>query len=165
MEFKNIMHVSFFTDQLDEMIDFYTNKLGGKLKIVTKAKSYINDIDSNYYNLAKTDPEKIIIVYIELAPLQFVELFPKRETQDEHEEWNKREGYSHFSLLVEDIYKAKEELEAKNVALDTPISIGNSKTYKMWIHDPDGNKIEVMQFTDESLQIIGNVQNGKEELK
>lgn len=28
MEFKSLMHVSFFTDQMDVMRDFYENKLG-----------------------------------------------------------------------------------------------------------------------------------------
>ena len=35
MEFKSLMHVSFFTDQMDVMRDFYENKLGLKVKIVT----------------------------------------------------------------------------------------------------------------------------------
>ena len=33
MEFKSLMHVSFFTDQMDVMRDFYENKLGLKLKL------------------------------------------------------------------------------------------------------------------------------------
>lgn len=51
------------------MIDFYTNKLGERVKVVTKAKAYLNDTESNYYQFAKTDPEKIIIVYIEMVPI------------------------------------------------------------------------------------------------
>ena len=31
MEFKSLMHVSFFTDQMDVMRDFYENKLGLKV--------------------------------------------------------------------------------------------------------------------------------------
>lgn len=51
------------------MIDFYINKLGERVKVVTKAKAYLNDTESNYYQFAKTDPEKIIIVYIEMVPI------------------------------------------------------------------------------------------------
>ena len=40
MEFKSLMHVSFFTDQMDVMRDFYENKLGLKVKIVTRAGLY-----------------------------------------------------------------------------------------------------------------------------
>lgn len=42
MEFKSLMHVSFFTDQMDVMRDFYENKLGLKVKIVTRA-DFIKD--------------------------------------------------------------------------------------------------------------------------
>ena len=38
------MHVTFFTEQMDVMRDFYENKLGLKPKIVTKAKAYKNTL-------------------------------------------------------------------------------------------------------------------------
>lgn len=154
--FTSIMHLAFFTDQMEEMRDFYENKLGGKAKIVTKAKAYLGS-SSGFGKLAELDPEKVIIVYIELAPGQFIELFPKNEGQAPFPIPHETLGYAHYSLLVEDIEKAKCELESRGVEIDTPISIGPSKTYKFWIHDPDGNKIEVMQFTDESYQIVGSI--------
>lgn len=154
--FTNMMHLAFFTDRLDEMRDFYENKLGGKSKIVTKAKAYLGT-KSSYAKIAEVDPEKVIIVYIEIAPGQFIELFPKNEGQADYPIPHQTLGYAHYSLLVEDIEKAKVELEKRGVEIDTPISIGPSKTYKFWIHDPDGNKIEVMQYTDESYQLVGNI--------
>ncbi|WRK52532.1 VOC family protein [Coprobacillaceae bacterium CR2/5/TPMF4] len=36
MKFNNIMHVSFFTDQMDAMRDFYENKLGLKAKMIVR---------------------------------------------------------------------------------------------------------------------------------
>ena len=157
MEFKSVMHVSFFTDQLDVMRDFYENKLGLKAKIVTKAKLY-KGLNRGYYSeVADIDPERVIIVYIEIAPGQFIELFPKNEGQGPHDEWNQNLGYSHFALLVDDIYKTKEELIANGVELDTDISKGPSETYQMWVHDPDGNKFEIMQYTDKSFQVVGNI--------
>ena len=35
----------------------------------------------------------------------------------------------------------------------------------MWIHDPDGNRIEIMQYTDESFQITGNIEDDEKLLK
>ena len=43
--------------------------------------------------------------------------------------------------------------------IDTPITKGPSETYQMWLHDPDGNKFEIMQFTDKSIQVVGNYHN------
>ena len=36
MKFNEIMHLSFYTDQMDEMRDFYENKLGLKAKILRR---------------------------------------------------------------------------------------------------------------------------------
>ncbi len=156
MAITGIMHVSFYTDNMEEMCDFYENKLGFKMKIKTKAKAYAGK--KNYYGeLAEKDPEKVIIVYFEIAPGQFIELFPKRAGQTEHEEWNTRVGYSHYSILVDDIFETEQEFKSRGIEIDTEISKGPSETYKFWIHDPDGNKIEVMQFTGQSYQIVGNI--------
>lgn len=157
MEFKSLMHVSFFTNQIDEMRDFYENKLGLKPKIVTKAKAYKDQENSVYAQMANDDPEKVIIIYIELAPGQFIELFPSFDEQEPHTEWNQNVGYSHFSLLVDDIYQTREELVLNGVEIDTSVSKGPSGTYQMWVHDPDGNRFEIMQYTEESYQITGSI--------
>lgn len=157
MKFNSIMHVTFFTDQMDVMRDFYENKLGLPVKIVTKAKSYLGLNRGVYSQIAEIDPERVIIVYIEIAPGQFIELFPKNEGQGPHDAWNANLGYSHYALLVDDIYATKEELERNGVAIDTPISKGPSETYQMWVHDPDGNKFEIMQYTEKSYQVVGHI--------
>ncbi len=157
MLFTSIMHVSFYTDQLDAMCDFYTKVLGGTIKIVTRAKVYLDRPQSAFHAIALTDPEKVIIVYIELAPGQFIEIFPKNVGQGPAPEPNANLGYSHFALLVDDIHVARKELESRGLVFDTEISKGPSETYQMWAHDPDGNKFEVMQFTDASYQVVGHI--------
>ena len=157
MQFKSIMHVSFFTDNMEGMRDFYENKLGLKPKIETRAKVYKGLNRGKYSEIAEIDPERVIIVYIEIAPGQFIELFPKKEDQGPHDEWNQNLGYSHFALLVDNIYNTRDELIANGVEIDSDISKGPSETYQMWVHDPDGNKFEIMQYTDKSLQVIGNI--------
>ena len=157
MEFKSIMHVTFFTEQMHVMRDFYENKLGLKPKIVTKAKAYKNKGHALYQQIAESDPEKVMIVYIEIAPGQFIELFPSFEGQGPHAKWNQNIGYSHYALLVDDIFKTRDKLIARGVEIDTEISKGPSETYQMWVHDPDGNKFEIMQYTENSYQVVGNI--------
>ena len=36
MKFNTIMHIAFFTDQIEAMMDFYINKLGAKLKVLVR---------------------------------------------------------------------------------------------------------------------------------
>ena len=157
MEFNSIMHVTFFTNQMDEMVRFYTEVLGGELKIVTKAKAYADRPESAYHQVYLRDPEAVLIVYVELAPMQFVELFPATPDQLPHREWNDSVDYSHFALTCDDIFATRERLEARGLVFDTQISKGPSETYQMWAHDPDGNKFEIMQFTDKSYQVVGHI--------
>lgn len=143
---------------MDAMRDFYENKLGLKAKIITRAKAYKgNKSREKYAKIAEEDPNRILIIYIEIAPGAFIELFPATEGQKPHCKWNDSIGYSHFALTVDDIHKTRDELVAKGVEIDVEPNIGNSHTWQMWIHDPDGNKFEIMQYTDESYQLVGHI--------
>lgn len=157
MKFNSIMHVSFFAKDLDAIFDFYTEKLGAKVKMLVKNKSYLDKPNSSFYTRAIENPEGICIVYFEITDGQFVEFFPAHNGQKPHQDWNDTVGYSHFSLLVDDIHKTKEELLSKGVNIDVEPTIGNSNTWQMWMHDPEGNMIEIMQYTDKSYQIVGHI--------
>ena len=127
MKFNEVMHLSFYTDQMDKMRDFYENKLGLKAKIIMRYGAYLGQKSRGAWaKKAITDPDGIAYIFIELAPGQYLELFNKADNQLEHEKPDVRLGYSHFA-------------------------------WQMWIHDPDGNKFEIMQYTDLSLQHQGNV--------
>lgn len=157
MKFNTIMHVSFYTAKYDEMVDFYTNKLGGKLKVVVKYKEYLyRDDRPAMQAVAKTDPDKVFNAYIELAPGQFIELFPATDSQKPHTDWNEYVGYSHYALIVDDIHETYEQMKAAGITPDTPLSKGPSGTWQFWIHDPEENHFEIMQYTDESYQVTGH---------
>ena len=157
--FRSIMHIAFFTDNMDEMIRFYTEVLGAEIKVRTTYRSYLNRDDRPMQQkIAREDPDRIFNVYLQLAEGQFIELFPKKEGQLDDVGWNERLGYSHFALLTDDIYEAEKQLRARGMEPDTPISRGPSGTYQMWAHDPDGNKFEIMQFTEDSYQVKGHLE-------
>jgi catechol 2,3-dioxygenase-like lactoylglutathione lyase family enzyme len=158
MLFESIMHIALFTDRMDEMVHFYTDILGGKTKAIVRYEVYRNRPDrKEMYAIAQKTPEKIFNVYIEMAPGQFVELFPRSEGQKEHAGFNERLGYSHYAFLCSDIFETRKQLEERGLQFDTAISKGPSETYQMWAHDPDGNKFEIMQYTENSIQVKGNL--------
>lgn len=157
MKFQSLMHIGFYTANFDEIYDFYINKLGLKPKIVVRYKEYLGNTERpSRAKIAAEDPERIFYTYIEVAPGQFIEFFPEEERN--HQETNKKKvpGYSHFALLVDDIFKAREEVIAAGITPDTEISQGPSGTYQMWLHDPDGNRFEIMQYTADSYQVVGH---------
>jgi catechol 2,3-dioxygenase-like lactoylglutathione lyase family enzyme len=155
-----MMHIAYYTDKMEEMVDFYTNKLGLELKVLVRFGIYKDRDDRPLMQkIAKEDPDRIFNVYIEMAPGQFIELFPKMEGQTEDTApWNSRLGYSHYGLTCDDIFETRKKLEAAGVVFDTEISKGPSETYQMWTHDPDGNKFEIMQYTDRSFQVVGHIE-------
>lgn len=163
MKFNEIMHLSFYTDQMDVMRDFYERKLGLKAKIIMRYDAYKNNPQRQAWaKKAETNPTDIAYIFIELAPGQYLELFPKAENQKAHEQPDTRLGYSHFALMVDDIFQAREELVQAGVEIDIEPNKGQSQTWQMWIHDPDGNKFEIMQYTEHSLQYRGNIEEDQQ---
>lgn len=99
------------------------------------------------------------VVYLEIVPGQLLEFFypmgnfvmlePLRELGKE------RVGYSHLSLQVDNIKEAVEDLKNKGIMPTSNITLGPDFTYQCMFADPDGNRIELMEYTDKSLQIVG----------
>lgn len=106
-----------------------------------------------WYENARTNPNGIACIFIELAPGLFLELFEKQLNQLEHEEASLIAGYSHFALMVDDIFEARKELAEKGIPIDIAPNLGQSGTWQMWIYDPDGNRFEIMQYTPDFLQL------------
>ena len=157
MKFNNIMHVCFITKNYDAMVEFY-EKIGGKIKALTKFKVYADRDDRpDLQKVAKLNPEGVFSCYMELAPGQFLEFFPNWQVEERDPKWNYRFGYSHFALTVDDIFEARKELEKLGIKPDTEPSKGPSETWQMWLSDPDGNKFEIMQYTDKSYQVVGHI--------
>ena len=56
--FNSLMHVSFYTNHWDEMMDFYLNKLGLKLKVLVHYSVYKDRNDRpEMQKIAMTDEE------------------------------------------------------------------------------------------------------------
>jgi len=147
---KGISHAGFWVKDLDRALDFYCGKLGGK-----EAFNLLNDDGS------------IWIQYIEIAPRQFIELFPDSNTgQATDVKLHDDQSFFHIALEVEDLDSTITQLNAKGVLVynapddahagKNPIDHAgiakcNSKT--AWIVDADGNNIEFMEFRPDSLHL------------
>ena len=142
-----ITHCSFFCNDFEKMVSFYRDTL--ELPAV--------------FTLRNEDGTPWL-TYLKVSDRQFVELFNTKYTGD-----NKWGTFSigHFSLLVKDIYAAVRALEAKGVLItDGPSA--NKRFLRVpystvaqpaccgsmtaWVQDPEGNEIELMQYTPASMQ-------------
>ena len=127
-------HVAFRITDLEQSLDFYCQKLGFR----------------EAFRLERDGEPSPWIVYIQVAPHQFLELFPG--AQGHQPPRGRSVGYNHFCLVVDDLHATLRELEARGLALtDTPKQ-GLDHNWQYWISDPDGNAIELMQIMPTSPQ-------------
>lgn len=129
---KGIAHLAFGVRDMKKSIDFYTKVMGFE-----KAFSLADE---------KGMP---MIEYIRVSPGNFIELFYDDPTTPH----NLHPSYQHFCLETDDIQKFVETIFLHQYPLDQPISMGLDHNWQCWIKDPDGNRIEIMEYGKDSLQL------------
>ena len=95
--------------------------------------------------------EKHIGFYLEIAPLQFIEVFLRDAAQK-----NIEPQIGHVCLETDDIAALAKHLHSAGVETRTPEPImGADDSWQIWCKDPDGTDIEFHQFTPTSRQFTG----------
>jgi catechol 2,3-dioxygenase-like lactoylglutathione lyase family enzyme len=125
---KGIAHACFTVRDLDKSLDFYCGSLG-----MTKAFDFTKD-------------GRRTGVYVKAGRRTFIELF--QGTVDEVEG---KPSFRHICLEVADVEAFVDVLRTKGVEV-TDAKLGLDQSWQAWIVDPDGNRIELHSYTDESWQ-------------
>lgn len=94
------------------------------------------------------------IDYYEIGPHQYIELFYSL-TGDLKEDRNLQDsyGYQHICIEVEDIEQARKAVIENGIQPDTETRLGVDGAKQFWLTDPDGNRIELMQYLPDSKQL------------
>ena len=138
---QRLAHLCFKTDQLDRMIHFYRDQLGLPVKFT------LND-----------DAGRPFGYYFATGGRTFLELF---DQQGAVRQWGGAvvalrtppdSTYQHFCLEVKRIGQYRRRLVARGLAV-TEVKTGMDGSRQCWIKDPDGNSIELMEYTPRSLQV------------
>jgi catechol 2,3-dioxygenase-like lactoylglutathione lyase family enzyme len=132
-----IGHVAFRVTNLQRALDFYCNTLGF----------------SEAFRLEQEGQPSPWIVYIQIAPGSFIELFP--DSQDAPGTIPARDlqaSYKHVCLLVDDMSTTLSDLAARGLEITKAPTQGLDHNLQYWINDPDGNPIELMQIMPNSPQ-------------
>ncbi len=95
------------------------------------------------------------IDFIAIGPHQYLELFytPGQEL-DPLQELRTKAGYQHLCLEVTDIQAARKACLANGLKPDTEISLGADGSYQFWLTDPDGNRLELMEYAEGAKQLL-----------
>lgn len=127
-----IGHLAFRITDLERALDFYCDKLGFR----------------EAFRLERDGEPSPWIVYIQVAPGQFIELFPG--AKEVAPQPGRNGGYNHFSLGVDDMEATLQELRDRGLDIPGEAKQGLDGNWQYWIADPDGNRIELMQIMPDS---------------
>ncbi len=126
-----LAHVCLIVRDLQQTIAFYNGALGLPV----------------HFTFEKTG--KLFGAYFKVGPERnFIEAFENPENKPVNT------GISHFCLETPDIDAAIRTLAAKGVTC-TAKQLGCDQAWQTWLADPDGNKIELHQYTAQSSQLGG----------
>ena len=126
---RGFAHICFRVKDLDASLAFYRDSLG------LKPAFDFTDENGNRFG-----------VYLHTGGRNFIELFATDVV-----EVAPNPSYQHFCLEVDDLEATAKELRSKGVDV-TEVTMGSDHSWQAWLSDPDGNRIELHQYTPESWQ-------------
>lgn len=164
----NVMHIGLRVKDYNASYKFYHDILGFEEMFTL----YMKDQNETKIQageepipLTKEEEEQVWLTYLRIKNGQYMELFPV--PKEEVSQYYGKQSFFHFSLQVDDLMQAVEKLRKHGVTIYTlhfdiitntpapekfvPLP-GRCGSLIAWIKDPDGNMIELMQLTDNSLQ-------------
>lgn len=131
---ESMMHIALYATDMRRSADFYCRVLGGE-QVFT-----VNGEDG--------EPN---MMYIRLVPGQYIEMFRAPEGS---EAVRSPVGFAHLCLTVPDIQAAAEQVRQSGWPIRVEPKAGKYGNYQLWIRDPDGMDIELMQVLPDFL--MGN---------
>lgn len=128
-----IGHVALKVADLDRSLAFYRDRLG-----------FAEMMRLHH------DDGSVWLVYLRITDTQFLELFPDGE--GDRAPGPGATAINHFCLECADLDATAATLRAAGVTLTVEPKTGADHNRQCWIEDPDGNRIEFMQMSPESMQ-------------
>lgn len=132
---QGIGHVAFRVRDMERSIRFYEDTLGFR----------------RAFDIPRPENGEPWIVYLYGAGGQFLELFygGTREIPGGDETI----GFFHMCIAVDDIQDIWRKITETGAPQDDAPKQGADFNWQCWTHDPDGNKIELMQLDPNSPQM------------
>ena len=165
---RTISHMGFNCRDIEKSIAFYRDIMGCQEKFTLTYGDVADDIRKKcdaegkkypfYLKGMKRLEKTRWSVYMSWTENTFIELFYVPNARNKRVPNAQRDlNYTHYSLEVSDLKSFREQILKRGgfSYIDTDIELGLENTYTMWMHDPDGNRFEVMEYTPKSYQVVG----------
>jgi len=127
-------HLALRVKSLETMLAFYSQQLGFE-----EAFKIYNDDGS------------VRIVYLHISGEQYLELCAHGEHRPAFDD-QRDLGFRHWCLSVDDIYACRQQLIEKGIRFDSEILEMRDANLAMYLFDPEGNKLEIVQTSPRSPQ-------------
>ncbi len=124
-----IAHACYTVRDLDASVAFYGDKLG-----LRHAFDFLDDRG------------RTCGAYLHAGQRTFIELFAGKPAPPAE-----GQSYRHLCLEVDDIDATVSELRRRGLEVSDP-KLGDDRSWQAWLADPDGNRIELHQYTPDSRQ-------------
>lgn len=136
---RRLAHLCLITNDLDRIIAFYRDGLGLTVK----------------FRFAAAD-QSIFGAYFAIGDTTFIEFFDQRlaalQWGGDNAPLTSGTRYGHLCMEVTGLAAFREILLARNVTVGE-IRGGLDGSHQAWLADPDGNRIELMEYTHSSAQL------------
>jgi lactoylglutathione lyase len=136
---RRLSHVCFMTNDLKRQTAFYRDLLG-----LTVQFRFVNSKGEEFG------------VYLGCGDTTFIEIFDQvlasRQWGGDVKPLEDGNRYAHYCFEVTGLAELRVTLAGRGVEVG-PISEGMDFSHQAWLRDPDGNRIELMEFTHRSRQL------------
>jgi catechol 2,3-dioxygenase-like lactoylglutathione lyase family enzyme len=125
-------HVAIRVKNINKMLDFYCRGLG------FKEAFRINNENGS-----------LRIVYLYISEGQYLELCLGGDERPAFDD-SKSVGFRHINFTVDDLVRSKKEIEGRGVVFDSEILKLRDNNLGVFLFDPEGNKLEMVQIQPNS---------------
>ena len=136
---RRLAHLCLITNDLERLVAFYRDALGLTVK----------------FRFAAADGA-IFGAYVEVGDSTFIEFFDQhlaaRQWGGDTAPLTAGNRYGHLCLEVTGLADFRATLLARDVSVGE-IRTGMDGSFQAWLADPDGNRIELMEYTHRSAQL------------
>jgi len=137
---RQLAHLCFHTDHIEQMVKFYRDGLNLPIKFTLN-----------------TDDGELMGYYFDCGNASFIEIFDQalaiKQWGGQVQALKPGGLYKHFCLEVNGLEETRRALLARGI-LVSEIRVGMDHSRQAWIADPDGNAIELMEYTHASRQLM-----------
>ena len=137
-----IVHIGLTVDDLERSIEFYSKNFGMTLHRRNEFNEAFFEGRKTLYELENATCK---IALLKAPNGVQIELFQfSKHLSPERVPWN-RSGITHFAVTTDDVVEYAKHLRQNNVEFTMEIATRPDKGHCVFVRDPDGNLIEVME--------------------